>query len=109
MGKSQPIQLKVRESLKVDYEEYAEDQGFPIKPQKIIYDLRQVMEPQDIVISDVGAHKMWMARHYHCEVANTCLISNGFAAMGIAIPGAIAAKLVYPDRKIVAVTGMGAL
>jgi acetolactate synthase-1/2/3 large subunit len=107
VGKSQPIQLKVRESLKADYEEYAEDQDFPIKPQKIIYDLRQVMEPQDIVISDVGAHKMWMARHYHCEVANTCLISNGFAAMGIAIPGAIAAKLVYPDRKIVAVTGDG--
>jgi acetolactate synthase-1/2/3 large subunit len=50
---------------------------------------------------------MWMARHYHCDRPNTCLISNGFAAMGIAIPGAIAAKLVAPDRKIVAVTGDG--
>jgi acetolactate synthase-1/2/3 large subunit len=50
---------------------------------------------------------MWMARHYHCEQPNTCIISNGFAAMGIAIPGAIAAKLVHPDRRIVAVTGDG--
>lgn len=65
------------------------------------------MGPEDIVISDVGAHKMWMARHYHCETPNTCLISNGFAAMGIAIPGAVAAKLVYPNRKVVAVTGDG--
>jgi acetolactate synthase-1/2/3 large subunit len=65
------------------------------------------MGPEDIVISDVGAHKMWMARHYHCDRPNTCIISNGFAAMGIAIPGAIAAKLVAPNRKVVAVTGDG--
>jgi len=50
---------------------------------------------------------MWMARHYHCDRPNTCIISNGFAAMGIAIPGAVAAKLVHPDRKVVAVTGDG--
>ncbi|WP_254172916.1 acetolactate synthase large subunit [Planktothrix pseudagardhii] len=106
-GKAEPYALKLRTDIRKDYEYYANDNGFPIKPQKIIYDLRQVMGPEDIVISDVGAHKMWMARHYHCERPNTCLISNGFAAMGIAIPGAVAAKLVYPDRKIVAVTGDG--
>jgi acetolactate synthase-1/2/3 large subunit len=50
---------------------------------------------------------MWMARQYHCDRPNTCLISNGFAAMGIAIPGAIAAKLVHPNRKVVAVSGDG--
>jgi acetolactate synthase-1/2/3 large subunit len=65
------------------------------------------MGPEDIAICDVGAHKMWMARHYHSDCPNTCIISNGFAAMGIAIPGAIAAKLVYPDKRIVAVTGDG--
>jgi acetolactate synthase I/II/III large subunit len=106
-GKPAPASLKYRADIKANYEFYAHDEGFPIKPQKLIYDLRQVMGPEDIVISDVGAHKMWMARHYHCDCPNTCLISNGFAAMGIAIPGAIAAKLVYPDRKIVAVTGDG--
>jgi acetolactate synthase-1/2/3 large subunit len=84
---------------------YAEDEGFPVKPQKILWDLREALAPADIVISDVGAHKMWTARNYRAELPNTCIISNGFAAMGIAIPGAIAAKLAYPDRRIVAVTG----
>jgi acetolactate synthase I/II/III large subunit len=106
-NKPTPSALKVRADIVAEYEQYSQDRGFPIKPQKIIYDLRQVMGAEDIVISDVGAHKMWMARHYHCDRPNTCLISNGFAAMGIAIPGAIAAKLVYPDRHVVAVTGDG--
>lgn len=106
-GKPEPFAVQLRADIRADYERYSKDDGFPIKPQKIVYDLRQVMGPDDIVISDVGAHKMWMARHYHCDRPNTCLISNGFAAMGIAIPGAIAAKLVYPDRKVVAVSGDG--
>jgi acetolactate synthase I/II/III large subunit len=106
-NKPDPYALELRADIRNDYVQYAKDDGFPIKPQKIIYDLRQVMGPEDIVISDVGAHKMWMARHYHCERPNTCIISNGFAAMGIAIPGAIAAKLVHPDRRVVAVTGDG--
>jgi acetolactate synthase I/II/III large subunit len=103
----QPYALSLQSEIREDYLQYANDAGFPMKPQKLIYDLRQVMAGEDIVISDVGAHKMWMARHYHAEQPNTCIISNGFAAMGIAIPGAIAAKLVYPDRKVVAVTGDG--
>ncbi|MFB2836176.1 acetolactate synthase large subunit [Floridanema evergladense] len=106
-GKPDTYALQLRDDIRADYERYANDDGFPIKPQKLIYDLRQVMGEEDIVISDVGAHKMWMARHYHCDRPNTCIISNGFAAMGIAIPGAIAAKLVHPDKKIVAVTGDG--
>ncbi|MBW4659657.1 MAG: acetolactate synthase large subunit [Drouetiella hepatica Uher 2000/2452] len=106
-GKPEPYALQLKQDIQADYEEHAHDDGFPVKPQKLIYDLRQVMGPEDIVISDVGAHKMWMARHYHCDRPNTCIISNGFAAMGIAIPGAIAAKLVAPERKVVAVTGDG--
>jgi acetolactate synthase I/II/III large subunit len=104
---TKPYALSLRDEIRADYEQYAEDQGFPIRPQKLIYDLRQVLGDDDILISDVGAHKMWIARHYHCTKPNTCLISNGFAAMGIAIPGAIAAKLVYPDRHVVAATGDG--
>ena len=102
-----PQALSLRAAIRADYKTYSQDDKFPIKPQKLLYDLRQVMGPDDIVISDVGAHKMWIARHYHCDRPNTCLISNGFAAMGIAIPGALAAKLVYPDRKVVAATGDG--
>lgn len=106
-GKPEPYAIHLRADILADYEEHAHDDGFPIKPQKLIYDLRQVMGPEDILLSDVGAHKMWIARHYHCDRPNTCIISNGFAAMGIAIPGAIAAKLVAPNRKVVAVTGDG--
>ena len=96
---------KVRQAIIEDRAQYADDDGFPIKPQKIVWDLREALGPEDIVISDVGAHKMWMSRMYKAERPNTCIISNGFAAMGIALPGAIAAKLAYPDRHIVAVTG----
>jgi len=95
----------VRKALIDDREMHANDRGFPVKPQKIVWDLREVLAPEDIAISDVGAHKMWMARMYRAERPNTCIISNGFASMGLAVPGAVAAKLAYPDRKVVAVTG----
>ncbi|HEC28419.1 MAG TPA: acetolactate synthase large subunit [Gammaproteobacteria bacterium] len=95
----------LRDALIDEMNQLSSDNGFPVKPQRIIWDLRTVMDMEDIVICDVGAHKMWMARMFRCEHPNTCIISNGFASMGIALPGAIAAKLVYPDRNIVAVTG----
>jgi len=76
-----------------------------IRPQKVLWDCRQVMGPHDILLSDVGAHKMWIARHYHCHEPNTCLIPNGFCSMGFALPGAIAAAMVHPDRKILAIAG----
>jgi acetolactate synthase-1/2/3 large subunit len=62
----------------------------------------------DILLSDVGAHKMWVGRYYHCDEPNTCLIPNGFCSMGFALPGAVAAKLVYPERNILAICGDGA-
>ena len=86
---------------------YSGDSSFPVKPQKIISDIRGALGPDDIVISDVGAHKMWIARMYQAEKPNTCIISNGFASMGIALPGAIAASLAYPERNVVAVMGDG--
>lgn len=98
----------VREKTLNEYETYADDTSYPVKPQKIIHDLRSVMNEEDIVISDVGAHKMWMARMYHTFEPNTCLISNGLASMGIAVPAAISAKMVHPERNVVAVVGDGA-
>jgi len=95
----------LRKALVEDMSQHKDNNNFPVTPQKIIWDLRTAMEMEDIAISDVGAHKMWMARMFRCEAPNTCLISNGFASMGIAVPGAIAAKLAFPDRKVVAVTG----
>ncbi|GGH78142.1 acetolactate synthase-1/2/3 large subunit [Pullulanibacillus pueri] len=98
---------KVRDRILEEFHSFAEDTHFPVKPQKIIHDLRTVMNPEDIALSDVGAHKMWMARMFHCYQPNTCLISNGLASMGVAVPGAIGAKLTHPDKKVVAVCGDG--
>jgi acetolactate synthase-1/2/3 large subunit len=81
--------------------------AWPVTPQRAIADLRRVLGPHDIVVSDVGAHKVWVARLYQTYEPNTVIISNGFAAMGIAIPGAIAAALVHPERKVVALCGDG--
>lgn len=97
--------LDIRKRMVEEHESYANDMSFPLKPQKALIDCRKVMGEDDIVISDVGANKVWIARHYNCYKPNTCLISNGFATMGIAVPGAIAAKLVHPDKKILAITG----
>ncbi|HEY4732288.1 MAG TPA: acetolactate synthase large subunit [Gammaproteobacteria bacterium] len=95
----------LREALITEMNQHQHDLGYPIKPQKIIWDLRTAMGLEDIVVCDVGAHKLWMARMFRCEHPNTCIISNGFASMGIAVPGAIAAKFAYPDRAVAAVTG----
>lgn len=95
----------LRDALISEMKAHSKDDVFPVKPQKLIWDLRTVLESDDIVITDVGAHKMWMARMYRCDKPNTCIISNGFASMGIAVPGAIAAKLINPDKVVVAVTG----
>jgi acetolactate synthase-1/2/3 large subunit len=63
------------------------------------------MGPDDILLSDVGAHKMWIARYYHCHRPNTCLIPNGFCSMGFALPGAIAAKRAFPNRRVLSICG----
>ena len=95
----------LRDFVLQEHSEHAENAAFPMVPQRILWDLRLVLQPEDIVISDVGAHKMWTARLYEAERPNTCIISNGFASMGIGVPGAIAAKLAHPDRTAVTVTG----
>jgi len=84
---------------------HADDRNFPLKPQRIVWDLQRVFASRSIVVCDVGAHKVWMARMYQPEQPNTCIISNGFAAMGIGVPGAIAAKLAFPERTVAAVIG----
>ncbi|MDF2756754.1 MAG: Acetolactate synthase [Nitrospira sp.] len=87
--------------------ELAGSPSWPLRPQHLMRELRTALRPDDLVVCDVGAHKLWMARMFPCEVPNSCIISNGFAAMGIAVPGAIAAKLSFPERRVVAVTGDG--
>ena len=99
-------QRAIRTEMWADIAEHADDdtEG-SIRPQKAVWDVRQVLGPNDVLLSDVGAHKMWIARHYHCHEPNTCLIPNGFCSMGFALPGAIAAHLVDPSRKVLAIAG----
>lgn len=106
--KEEPTEiLNLKKEMVREYESFANDTSFPMKPQKILYDVRKFMGEDDIVISDVGAHKMWIAREYNCYKPNTCIISNGFATMGIAVPGTVAAKLINMDKKVLAISGDG--
>ncbi len=95
----------LRDIIIKELDDYADDLGFPIKPQRILHDTRHVLGREDILVSDVGAHKMWIARLFRSYEPNTCIISNGFAAMGIGVPGAIAAKLVHPEKRVMTITG----
>jgi acetolactate synthase-1/2/3 large subunit len=99
-------QRETRSRLAADFAEYSDDHSTgTIRPQKVLWDARQALGADDILLSDVGAHKMWISRYYQCIEPNTCLIPNGFCSMGFALPGAIAASLVHPDRKVLAIAG----
>jgi len=101
--------VRLREQIVYEvHDRHRHDAGFPLKPQRALADIRSVLGPEDLLISDVGAHKVWIARCYPCYEPNTCIISNGFAAMGIAVPGGVAAAVLYkgiPGRRVVALSG----
>ena len=101
-------QRNMRKRMGEDLAAHSEDVTTgSIRPQKVLWDVRQALGPGDILLSDVGAHKMWVARYYHCHEPNTCLIPNGFCSMGSALPGAIAASMVFPDKRVLAISGDG--
>jgi acetolactate synthase-1/2/3 large subunit len=99
-------QRDVRRDMIADFEAHKDDdtEG-AIRPQKVLWDVRQALGRDDVLLSDVGAHKLWVARYYQCHEPNTCLIPNGFCAMGFALPGAIAAARTLPGRRVLAVCG----
>lgn len=88
-------------------ERYKNDFSYPIKPEKLVLDVRDALDESDIVISDVGVHKLWIAKIYNTYTPNTCIVPNGFCSMGFALPAAIAAQLVDPSHKIVVMCGDG--
>jgi acetolactate synthase-1/2/3 large subunit len=100
----QPGERYVREEL----ESGAGDEAFPVRPQRIVHDVREALGRDDIVLCDTGGVKIWMARLFPTYSPNTCLISNGLATMAFSLPGALAAKLVHPERKVLAAMGDGA-
>jgi acetolactate synthase-1/2/3 large subunit len=78
-----------------------------MRPPRILFELRRALGRDDLLVSDVGLHKLWIGRMYPAYEPNSVLIANGLAGMGFAVPAAIAAKLVDPDRRVVAVSGDG--
>jgi acetolactate synthase-1/2/3 large subunit len=98
----------VKDLLREELARGAADDRHPLAPARIVHDVRRALGRSDIVLTDTGAAKMWMARLYPTYEPNTCVISNGLATMAFSLPGAIAAKLVHPDRKVLAAMGDGA-
>ncbi|WP_436900814.1 acetolactate synthase large subunit [Halovenus halobia] len=78
----------------------------PFTVEGVLPVLREAMASEDVLISDVGNHKMAIAQNFPTYEPNTCIISNGLASMGIAVPGGLAADLAV-DANVVAATGDG--
>jgi acetolactate synthase-1/2/3 large subunit len=86
-----------------------DDDHFPMQPPRALYEIREALGPEDILISDVGLHKLWIGRMFPAHEPNTVMIANGLAGMGFAVPCAVAAKLVHPNRRVVTVNGDGGI
>jgi acetolactate synthase I/II/III large subunit len=89
------------------FEAGRDDDAFPVQPPRALWEIRQALGRHDMLISDVGLHKLWIARMFPAHEPDTVFIANGLAGMGIALPTAIAAKLVHPERNVVTVNGDG--
>jgi acetolactate synthase I/II/III large subunit len=102
-----PIPSRLREVVLGRFEAARDDEHFPMQPPRALWELRQALGRHDLLVSDVGLHKLWIGRMFPAHEPNTVLIANGLAGMGFALPCAIAAKLVRPERNVVAVCGDG--
>jgi acetolactate synthase-1/2/3 large subunit len=99
--------LPLRKEILARITARAEESRYPLTPQRIVHDVRQVMPQDGIVCLDNGMFKIWFARNYRTRVANTLLLDNALATMGAGLPSAMAAAMLYPDRRVLAVCGDG--
>ncbi|GAA0468781.1 MULTISPECIES: acetolactate synthase large subunit [Tatumella] len=104
---SQPATARIRQLRQQELDNGQQDDSFPLKPQRIVADIRAAMGDDDIVLADTGAIKMWVSRLYPAWQPLTCLTSNGLSTMAFSLPGALAARLAFPQRKVLAVMGDG--
>src|SRR3954453_7370624 len=98
---------RLRDVVLGRFEQARDDDAFPVQPPRALYEIRQALGREDILISDVGLHKLWIGRMFPAYEPNTVLIANGLAGMGFAVPAAVAAKLVHPERSVVTFNGDG--
>lgn len=102
-----PALLELRQRILERLNDRADEDRFPITPQRIVHDIRQVMPQDGIVCLDNGMYKIWFARNYRTHVANTLLLDNALATMGAGLPSAMMAAMLYPERRVMAVCGDG--
>jgi acetolactate synthase-1/2/3 large subunit len=99
--------MHVKKHLEKHLLEGINDDRFPIYPQRLVADVRKVMPSDGIIALDNGVYKIWFARNYKAHEPNTVLLDNALATMGAGLPSAIMSKIVYPDRKVMAICGDG--
>ncbi len=99
--------LPLREQILARIGERAEESRYPLTPQRIVHDVRQVIPEDGIVCLDNGMYKIWFARNYRTRVANTLLLDNALATMGAGLPSAIMAAMLHPNQRVLAVCGDG--
>ena len=101
--------MTIREAAEASVVEGANDARFPIYPQRLVSDVRQAVQKRGTIALDNGIYKIWFARNYKATAPNTVLLDNALATMGAGLPSAMAAKLVHPDRQVMAICGDGGL
>jgi len=99
--------MKVREQVEAHLAEGASDPGYPVRPQRLVSDVRKVMPSDGVIALDNGVYKIWFARNYKAHQSNTVLLDNALATMGAGLSSAMASHLVHPDRKVMAICGDG--
>jgi acetolactate synthase-1/2/3 large subunit len=98
---------RLRDLVRGQLEAAAGDDAFPAHPARALLEVRRALRRDDLLISDVGLHKLWIGRLFPAHEPNTVLIANGLAGMGFAVPSAIGAKLVHPERRVLTISGDG--
>ena len=104
---SDSVMAELRHNILGHINERAEDDRFPVIPQRLVHDVRAVLPEDGILCLDNGMYKIWFARNYRTHVANTLLLDNALATMGAGLPSAISAKLLNPERRVMALCGDG--
>lgn len=99
--------MRVRDAIQKHLQDGGDDPRFPVLPQRLVADVRKVMPNEGIITLDNGIYKIWFARNYRAYCPNTVLLDNALAAMGAGLPSAIAAKMVHPEKKVMAICGDG--
>jgi acetolactate synthase-1/2/3 large subunit len=99
--------MKIKKSLDASFAEGTHDTTFPVQPPKLVHVVRSAMPSDGIVSLDNGLYKIWFTRNYKAHEPNTILLDNSLASMGAGLPAAIASKIVYPEKKVMAICGDG--